>query len=87
MSLNFCLFPRLDDGDGVPFVLVVLSVRSMRRGETAGEDAGVGENVRYGVGGCEGTRVVHVREQIAHVGEVHLEDGWWSSIVKTAKDA
>jgi hypothetical protein len=42
-------------------------------GGSGGVGMGVGEYVKYGVGGCEGGGVLHVREQTAQVGEVHLK--------------
>ena len=33
---------------------------------------GEGDQVRWGVGGCDGTRAVQVREQTAQVGAEHL---------------
>jgi len=73
------LFPRRNGG-----VLTVLQVRaSIRRWEDVGEDVGVGENVRRGVGGGDAARVVHVREHMTHVGNVHLNSGSkWESTRK-----
>lgn len=51
-------------------VLAALSARARRRGECMGD--GVGDQVRWGVGGCDGMHAVHVREQIAHVAEAQL---------------
>ena len=48
-------------------MLTVLSVRASRFGE------GVGEKVRCGVGGRDGAATVHIREQIVHVIEEHLQ--------------
>lgn len=45
------------------------SVRAERRGDREGEGHGVGDLVRKGVGGIEVGDAVHVREQIAQVGE------------------
>jgi len=67
----------------VKFVLSTLSEanpNAVRLGEEVGKGnevggrggvgLGVGEYVKCGVCGCEGGRVVHVREQIGQVGDI-----------------
>lgn len=54
-------------------VLVDWSASAGRQGDCEGDiGMGVGDLVRCGVGGTEGTIKVHVREQMAQVGDEHL---------------
>jgi hypothetical protein len=54
-------------------VLVDWSASARRRGDCEGVvGIGVGDLVRSGVGGIEGSIEVHVREQMVHVGDEHL---------------
>jgi hypothetical protein len=54
-------------------VLVDCNVSASLRGDCEGDiRKGVEDLVRSGVGGIEGRVEVHVREQMAHVGDEHL---------------
>ena len=57
---------------GVAWLFVSLRLSAARRGEGAGVAGGVGENESRGVGGYEGGAAAHVREQMVHVGALHL---------------
>lgn len=53
-------------------MFVECSVKAERRGDCEGVTEGVGDLVRYGVGGNEVGDAVHVREQMTQVEEWHL---------------
>lgn len=56
------------------FVLAECRVKAERRGDCGGVATGVGDLVRWGVGGIDELEgdAVHMREQIVHVGAEHL---------------
>lgn len=53
--------------------LIEASPKAVRRGLSAGVEAGVGEYVRRGVGGIDGGGAVHILEQIAWSVDPHLK--------------